>query len=144
LHLVRWHSPVEEPKYKDSTELKRINFFVSQNAWPLIAGTKKDFETGTILEHLLPLDKMYFKLQKQQEQLTLTSESNVDALCYWPLITVTSDEDNELKKLSRLTDPLERYAKAGIVVGRVETINFGTEPVWKPISLSDPTSWEGA
>jgi hypothetical protein len=51
------------------------------------------------------------------------------------------DEDDKLKKLSRLTDPVERYVTAGIVVGRVDAIKFGTKPEWKPISLTDPSSW---
>jgi hypothetical protein len=153
LHLVQWHSPVPKRKYKNSTELKWINLFVSQNALTLIAGAREAFGAENVLEHPLPLDKMYLKLQEQrtlklQEQLELTSENIVDVLGYWPLITVRSDEhaklsdvDKQLKKLSRLTDPVERYEKAGIVVGRVKAIKFGTEPVWEPISLSDPSSW---
>src|SRR5260221_2866334 len=57
LHFVRYHHPVDEPKYKDSTKLKRINLFVSFEASRLIVGTWKNFKKGTVLEHPLPLEK---------------------------------------------------------------------------------------
>src|ERR1700738_621846 len=65
LHLVQYHAPVDEIKYKNSTQLKRINLFVSYEASHLITGTLRDFEKGTVLEHPLPLEKMYIDLKAQ-------------------------------------------------------------------------------
>jgi hypothetical protein len=137
LHFVQYHSPAKANKYKTSTELKRVNLFVSCEASRLIAGSRKDFEGSTILEHPLPLEKMYFDLK---ELATPTTGSIVEMLTRYPLITVTKIENGDLKH-SGWTSPVERYDDAKIKVGRVEAIEFGTEPVWKKISLSDPASW---
>jgi hypothetical protein len=84
VHLVQFHRPVSERKYKNSTELKRINLFLSRNASHLITGTKKEFEALTILEHPLPLEKMYLELMARP---TPTSESIIEMLGRCPLIS---------------------------------------------------------
>jgi hypothetical protein len=89
-HFVRYHSPDDEPKYRNSTELKKINSFVSREASLLIVGTRKDFLSGTVLEHPMPLDKMYQDLEATQTPLT--PENIVETLGRWPLITVTTEE----------------------------------------------------
>jgi hypothetical protein len=139
LHLVQYHSPVKEPKYKDSTQLKRINLFVSRQAARLVAGTWKGFNKGTVLEHPLPLDIMYRRLQ---ELAMPTLESIGEMLGHYPLITVINEEDKKLKH-SGWISPIERYNDAKIEVVRLEEIKFGVEPVWKPAPLSEVSSWRG-
>jgi|SRR5581483_1429676 len=137
LHLVKYHSPVKEPKYRDSTQLKAINLFVSRNAASLIACTWEEYKNGTVLEHPLPLDLMYDELQKLTEP---TVDQIVETLGRWPLVTVARKEDRNLKHKGWLS-PAHRYEEAKIEVGRIDSIRFGSEPVWRPISLSDPASW---
>jgi hypothetical protein len=137
LHFVRYHSPVDEPTYRDSTALKKMNSFVSREASQLIAGTRIDFLKGTVLEHPLPLAKMYIDLREQGKP---TSESIIQMLGGWPLITVAGEEDKQLEHAG-WDSPAQRYADANIEVGRVKTMKFGSDPEWKPISLSDPSSW---
>jgi len=137
LHLVKYHSPVEEPKYRDSTQLKSMNLFVSREASRLLAGTWKEFKAKTVLEHPLPLDLMYRELQKLEKPAVAQI---IETLSRWPLVTVAKIEDGELKHQGWL-NPAHRYQDARIEVGRVEAIKFGNEPTWRPISLSDPASW---
>ena len=40
LHLVQYHQHVDESKYKNSTQLKRINLFVSRQAGLLMRSTQ--------------------------------------------------------------------------------------------------------
>jgi len=139
LHLVQYHQPVDEPKYKNSTQLKLINLFVSRQAALLMGSTQGEFVAGTVLEHPLPLEKMYLNLKPLA---TRNYQSIVDVLGGWPLITVTRQEDRELKH-SGWDNPADRYRNANIEVGRVEAIRFGSDaPKWKPIAhkgwLTDP------
>ena len=138
LHLVKYHSPVEGPKYRDSTQLKSTNLFISREASRLLAGTWEEFKAKTVLEHPLPLDLMYRELQELGKP---TVKQIIEALSQWPLVTVAKTEDGKLKHKGWL-NPAHRYEGAKIEVGRVKTIKFGTDPVWRAISLSDPGSWQ--
>ena len=132
LHLVQHHQPLDEPKYKNSTQLKLINLFVSRQAALLMRSTQKEFVAGTVLEHPLPLEKMYLKLKSLT---TRNDQSIIDVLGGWPLITVTQQENGELKH-SGWDSPADRYSNAKIEVGGVKAIRFGSDaPEWKPIAL---------
>ena len=136
LHFVRYHRPADGHghKYKNSTQLKRINLFVSREASRLIASTKKEFEGGTRLEHPRPLEHIYTDLAARR--FALTSETLLELLGYYPLITVTAEEDRQLKHKG-WSSPIDRYANANINVGRVKEIVFGVEPTWTPAALPE-------
>jgi hypothetical protein len=137
VHLVRFHRPVDERRYKNSTELKRINLFVSRNASRLMTGTQREFVAGTVLEHPLPLEKMYLELFSLA---TLTSEGVIELLGRCPLITVTKEEDGRLKH-SGWASPAHRYKEAHIDLGRVLDIKFGSEPTWKALTMDRLADW---
>lgn len=124
-------------RYCGSTKGKSINLRVSRKASCLIAKcTKKEFGAKTVLEHPLPLEKIYLDLVAQGQTKKLNSEAVVASLKRYDLITITKEEDLILKHNGWAT-PVERYANAKIEVGRVGSIMFGVEPSWTSEPLSD-------
>ncbi|MES0042367.1 hypothetical protein [Mesorhizobium sp. M0091] len=116
--------------YVDSTKAKRINRTVSKRAAELMAlSTKKDYPKLTVLEHTLPLKAMYNELLVVGQQFTF---EDVKAhfrtkMRECPLVTVTLEENDLL--VNHLL-PADRYLTAGIEIGVVEEMTFGSTPVW--------------
>ncbi|ESW66767.1 MULTISPECIES: hypothetical protein [unclassified Mesorhizobium] len=124
-------------RYYASTLAKGINLTISRHAAELMAvSNRAEFSKGTILEHMLPLKAMY------AEMLTLGSQVSfeqivsyfTDTLQKCPLVTVTKEEDRRLR--NDLPHP-ERYPAAGIEIGSLDAMTFGSMPRWTPLKRED-------
>lgn len=119
--------------YLNSTQGKLKNLCVSKDVARLLARSdQKAFLAQTVLEHPLPLARIYEDLAA--EVTAVTAEHVLSALSTYPLITVTKEEDLRLPS-SGWASPEERYSHAGIEVGRIDRIAFGREPIWTPEAL---------
>jgi hypothetical protein len=122
-------------EYRNSTEGKLTNLTVSKKVFYLLAAcAPAEFPKRTVLEHPLPLKRMYLDLMEQANSMNI--ELATRSLSRYPLVTVTKQEDRDLKPTG-WASPAERYANAKIEIGRVNAIIFGTTPQWTPTSLSE-------
>jgi hypothetical protein len=122
-------------QYRNSTQGKLNNLTVSRGAANLMAHcTQADFLGNTILEHPLPLERMYLDLAARAAALALSDI--FDQLKRYPLVTVTAEENRRLKHTG-WASPKQRYAEANIEVGRLKSIFFGTAPAWTPDPFPD-------
>jgi hypothetical protein len=118
--------------YRDSSNAKRVNPFISREAAALLPKmTFREFKRAVDLEHALPLREAYRSLRETVGDIT--RQNVIDCLRRYPLVTITKEEH---KRLRGLTDPNSRYIQADVEVGRVDKIAFGVAAnSWRLVSL---------
>ena len=115
-------------RYWNSTQAKSRNKFISLGASELLARCRKrEFEQQTVLEHPLPIKWMYLDrpMPLGSHGSDVSVQFVVDTMRATPLITVLSKEDKRLPHHSERLTPRQRYEKAKIKVGRVDSIEPG-------------------
>ncbi|MBZ9812474.1 hypothetical protein [Mesorhizobium sp. CA7] len=120
-------------KYYASTLAKGINLTISRRAAELMAvSNRAEFSKGTILEHMLPLKAMYAEMLTFGNQVSFEQIVSyfADTLQKCPLVTVTREED---RRLRNDLPHAERYPAAGIEIGTVDAMTFGSMPKWTPL-----------
>jgi hypothetical protein len=111
-------------KYCDSTKAKSINRRMSRAAAELMRrSSKREFETGTILEHQMTIRQLREQLRSK---VGLDRQSAIDILASHPLVTVTNNENELLteNKHHNKGEPELRYRGAQIEIVEVEEIIF--------------------
>ncbi|MBR1223771.1 hypothetical protein JQ600_02515 [Bradyrhizobium sp. AUGA SZCCT0176] len=111
-------------KYCDSTKAKSINRRMSRAAADLMGrSSRREFETGTILEHQMTIKQLREQLSSR---IGLDRESAIEILSSHPLVTITTAENEMLTKNKHHTkgEPNLRYSGAQIEIVEVEKIVF--------------------
>jgi hypothetical protein len=127
-------------RYVSSTRGKLINLVISRGAARRLASVREP-KTYARVEHPLPLEIIYgnLELSAKSHARELGAQDVLEALRRYPLVTVTKDENQQLKHTG-WTTPAERYENAGVEVGRVKVLELGRQPEWRPTALTEPES----